>query len=79
MERLSNSNYKLKVGIAMNKTLKWKLLLLIGLCPFAAPFIYNMVMHWELLDMLVLWSYVYWPTYIIGLFLIGLSIFKLKK
>ncbi len=63
----------------MNKTSIWKLLLILGLCPFVAPFVYNLVMHWELLDMLVLWSYVYWPTYIIGLFLIGISIFKLKK
>ena len=63
----------------MKKKLIWKLLFILGLCPFTAPFIYNLVMHWEILDMIVLWSYVYWPTYIIGLFLIGISIYKLNK
>lgn len=63
----------------MKKSAIWKLLLLVGLCPFAAPFVYNLVMCWKLSDMLVLWSYVYWPTYIIGLFLIGISVYKLKK
>ena len=63
----------------MKKSAIWKLILLVGLCPFAAPFVYNLVIGWELSDMLVLWSYVYWPTYIIGLFLIGISIYNLKK
>ena len=63
----------------MKKSVIWKLLLLVGVCPFAAPFVYNLAMGWELSDMLVLWSYVYWPTYIIGLFLIGISIYNLKK
>ena len=63
----------------MKKSVIWKLLLLVGICPFAAPFIYNLVMQWELFDMLVLWSYIYWPTYIIGLLLIIISIYKLKK
>lgn len=30
-------------------------------------------------DSIILYSYIFWPTYIIGFFLIILSIFKLKK
>ena len=66
-----------------NKSL-WGFLLTIGIIPFAAPFIgfaYEMInsSSWMLGDWLVLYSFVYWPTYIIGLILIAISIYKLIK
>ena len=70
----------------MKKSLIWKLLLFISLCPFIAPFFYYGILHivhnqysWTLFDLLILWSYVYWPTYIIGLIVFGISMYKLKK
>ena len=52
-------------------------LLLLGLCPFVYPFlqwIYQaLVDPWPLFDWLVLWSFVYWPTYLVGLVLILVS------
>ena len=70
----------------MKKALTWKLLLFIGLCPFIAPFFYYSIQHlahnhysWTLTDMLVLWSFLYWPTYLVGLVLLFVSIYKLRK
>ena len=35
---------------------------------------------WEAFaDWVILYSFIYWPTYVIGLVLIVLSVFKLKK
>ena len=66
-----------------NKRLWW-ILLTIGMIPFAAPFIgfaYEMInaSSWTLVDWLVLYSFVYWPTYIIGVILIVISVIKLMK
>ena len=70
----------------MRKNLIWKFLFFIGLCPFIAPFFYFVLQHlvhnhysWTLTDMLVLWSFVYWPTYLVGLILIAISLNKLNK
>ena len=65
----------------MKKGLIWKILLFIGICPLAAPFLMSVTKpsSWTMLDWLVLYSFVYWPTYIVGLGLIALSIYKLKK
>ena len=70
----------------MKKRLFWKILFLIGLCPFLAPFIYFIAMNivhnhydWTLTDMLFIWSYLYWPTYIVGFVLSSVSINKLKN
>ena len=62
----------------------WQVLLIIGIIPFAAPFIgfvYEMInsSSWTLVDWLVLYSFVYWPTYVIGLFLTIISVCKLRK
>jgi hypothetical protein len=59
-------------------------LLAVGLIPFAAPFIgfaYEMLnsSSWSLMDWLVLYSFAYWPTYIVGLALIAISVYKLMK
>jgi len=66
-----------------NKELWW-VLLFIGIIPFAAPFIgfaYEMInsSSWTLLDWLVLYSFVYWPTYVVGLILILISVYKMIK
>lgn len=67
----------------MNKTLLWKILLVLGICPLAAPFLTGLYSvcteSWSLFDWLVLWSYLYWPTYFLGLGLILLSARKLKR
>ena len=57
----------------------WWLLLVIGIVPFAAPFVgfaYEMTISssWKLVDWLILYSFVYWPTYIIGFILILIAI-----
>ena len=66
-----------------NKKLWW-FLMAIGLIPFAAPFLgfaYEMInsSSWSLLDWLILYSFVYWPTYLVGLALIAISAYKLRK
>jgi uncharacterized membrane protein len=66
-----------------NKELWW-VLLIIGIIPFAAPFIgfaYEMInsSSWMLVDWLFLYSFVYWPTYVVGLILIIISVYKLRK
>lgn len=70
----------------MKEPFIWKLLLFVGVCPFIAPFFYYLLQHlvhnhysWTIADMLILWSFLYWPTYLIGLVFIVVSICKLKK
>ncbi|MBQ9940068.1 MAG: hypothetical protein IJO74_00805 [Clostridia bacterium] len=71
----------------MKKALIWKLLLFLGMCPFIAPFIYyfiqclnhNSLGSLSLADMLIMWSFIYWPTYIIGLILSVVSVYVFKK
>lgn len=67
----------------MKKKLFWKILLFIGIIPLIIPFVlgfYRMsIESWTLPDWLIMYSFVYWPTYIVGLVLITISIFKLAK
>ena len=70
----------------MKKENIYKLLFLLGLCPFLAPFIYYfmlLIIHnsnsLTLIDLLIMWSFVYWPIYLIGIVLLVISIYKLKK
>ena len=67
----------------MKKTFVWKVLLAFGVCPFALPLIlgiYNMSINlWSLADWLILYSYLYWPTYVIGIVLIAFSVYKLNR
>ena len=71
-----------KEVLTVNRSLLWKILLVLGVCPLAAPFLtglYHMTIEsWALFDWLILWSYVYWPTYLLGLGLILLSARKLR-
>ena len=70
----------------MKKENIYKLLFLLGLCPFLAPIIYYfmlLIIHnsnsLTLIDLLIMWSFVYWPIYLIGIVLLVISIYKLKK
>lgn len=68
----------------MKNGLVWKILLFVGICPFLAPFVgylYQMMIQtgWTLFDWLILYSYVFWPTYLVGLVLIALSSSKLIR
>ena len=70
-----------KEAACMKKKLLWKILLVIGFCPFLLPVIMS-VTRMSMLsfaDWLLLWSVIYWPTYIIGLALIIFAAYKLKK
>ena len=64
----------------------WIFLFLTGLLPFIFPIVlglYTMTIEsWILFDWLVLYSFVYWPTYLLGLIVIVISlvgIFKKEK
>lgn len=63
--------------------MKYKIILAIGICPFILPIIvgiYKMsIESWTMLDWLVMYSFIYWPTYIIGLVLIFLAASKLVE
>ena len=66
-----------------NKKL-WRGLLILGIIPFAVPFLgfgYEMLngSSWELFDYWILYSFLFWPTYIPGLALIVLAAYKLIK
>lgn len=72
-----------------------KILFMIGVLPFVIVLcggiysaiigyspIYMSAIHygWDaLMNYVFLWSYLYWPSYLIGILLIILSILKLKK
>lgn len=67
----------------MKKNIVWKILLFIGICPIIAPFISGIykisIESWSFADWLILYSFVYWPSYVVGLILIILSGRKLSK
>ena len=68
----------------MKHKLIWKILLLLGICPFLAPFasfLYKLINaeSWSLPDWLIMYSFLYWPTYVAGVLLIAVSIYKLRK
>ena len=68
----------------MKNKMIWQLLLIIGIIPFIAPFIsfvYEILIFssWTLIDWLVMYSFIYWPTYVVGIILIIVSISKLHK
>lgn len=66
----------------MKKGLVWKILLVVGFLPFVFPFItfaYEMLIDssWTLGAWLVMYSFIYWPTYLVGLALLAISSCKL--
>lgn len=69
-----------------NKKPLWIILMVLGVIPFAAPIlmlVYGVIINDpssnNMSDFFLLWSYIFWPTYIVGGFLIVLSSLKLKK
>ena len=70
-------------SLTMNRNTLWNVLLFLGLCPFAVPFLWwlcqLLVDPWPLFDWLVLYSFLYWPTYVVGLVLIVLVLFKRNR
>ena len=59
----------------------WKCVLAAGTIPFLIPFVLGVIRmqieSWTLGDWLILYSFVYWPTYLIGLVLILVAVYKL--
>lgn len=48
----------------------WKFLIVIGLIPLILPFVlgvyHTWIESWTLGDWLILYSFTYWPTYVLG-------------
>lgn len=68
----------------MKKKTFWWILCILGLLPFAAPwigFVYERLnaSSWTLADWLLMYSVVYWPTYLLGLLLLAVSAGKLRR
>lgn len=61
----------------------WKVLLVLGIFPFVLPLVlgaYRMsIESWTMIDWLVMYSFIYWPTYVVGIVLITVSLKKLLK
>lgn len=61
----------------------WKIMIAVGCIPLALPFVlglYHMKIEtWTMGDWLILYSYVYWPTYVLGILLIAAGIVFGKK
>ena len=77
---------KENLGKTKNKKALWIVLLIVGIIPLAGPIlmaIVDLFMHVSTssnpVEFLVYWSYVFWPTYIVGALLIALAAVKLKK
>ena len=47
-----------------------KILLVLGLCPFIAPLIFACTSSWAIFNPIIMYSVVFWPTYIIGFILL---------
>ena len=64
----------------MKKYLIWNFLLIIGIIPFVLPFIlgfYKMTIEsWTMFDWLVMYSFIYWPTYLVGAVTIAVSVVR---
>lgn len=63
---------------------KWIILLMIGMIPFLIAFGFcffsSMTAHdMPFWDYIFLYSFLYWPTYVIGIILIVLSLVKIKS
>ncbi|MBQ8278459.1 MAG: hypothetical protein IJZ23_01290 [Roseburia sp.] len=67
----------------MKKNRKWKIVLAMGICPFILPFIVGLyrvsIESWTMLDWLIMYSFIYWPTYLIGFVLIVIAMNGLLK
>ena len=61
----------------------WKILIGIGILPLVLPFAlgvyHTMIESWTVLEWVILYSYLYWPTYVLGILLIVVGIVMKKK
>ena len=62
----------------MKKNLIWNIILIIGIIPFVLPFAFGIykisIEAWTMFDWLVMYSYIFWPTYLAGAVVIAVSI-----
>ena len=62
----------------MKKSIIRNSLLILGIVPFLLPLIiglYRMTIEsWELFDFVILYSFIYWPTYVAGLICIAVGV-----
>ena len=62
----------------MKQSLIWNILLIIGIIPFILPFAFGIykisIESWTMFDWLVMYSYIFWPSYIAGALVIAVSI-----
>ena len=58
-------------------------IILTGFLPFIIPIlsgIYKITIEsWSMINWLIIYSYIFWPSYIIGLILILIGIIRLKR
>lgn len=49
----------------------WKILMAIGVIPLVLPFVlgvyHTWIESWKLGDWLILYCFIYWPTYVLGI------------
>ena len=62
----------------MKKNLIWNIILIIGVVPFILPFAFGIykisIESWTMFDWLVMYSYIFLPTYLAGAVVIAVSI-----
>ena len=67
----------------MKKHAIWLTVLLLGIVPFVFPFLsglYRMTIEsWSMFDWVVMYSFIYWPTYLIGMLVIPIALFQLLR
>jgi len=65
------------------KNVLWKILLVLGIAPFGFPFVLflyrSSIETWTLGDFLVLYSYLFWWTYLAGLLLAAAGLVLRRK
>ena len=65
------------------KKQSWKILLGLGIVPFVLPFVLGLfhmwIESWTMTDWLVLYSFLYWWTYLAGLVLVVLAVVLKKR
>ena len=64
--------------IIVKKSLILNIILITGILPFVLPFIFGIykisIESWTMFDWLVMYSYIFWPTYLAGAFAIAISV-----
>jgi len=66
----------------MNKKIILKILIFAGTVPFLVPIVWGLLSatkNTDFIDFLILYSFLYWPTYLLGLALTLTSAILLKR